>query len=96
MKSRLIYYVKNRLLDRYVLELSIHEVEKSSRYVDGVKYGLICIDTKTGAKVLFDKHHAKGPHIHIDDQELEYEYRNDDQLLKDFTALVLSHLGVEL
>lgn len=46
--------------------------------------------------MLFDNHHPKGPHIHIDDQELQYEYKNDDQLLKDFAALVLSHLGVKL
>lgn len=96
MRARLIYYVKSRLQNRYVLELVIHEVEKSPRYVDGVKFGLICVDTKTGERVLFDNHHPKGPHIHIDDQELQYEYKNDDQLLKDFAALVLSHVGVKL
>jgi hypothetical protein len=96
MRARLIYYVKSRLQNRYVLELVIHEVEKSLRYADGVKYGLICVDTKTGDRVLFDNHHPKGPHIHIDDQELQYEYKNDDQLLEDFAALVLSHLGVRL
>ena len=96
MKAALRYYVKKKLQGRYVLELSIHEVGKSKNYPDGIKYGLICIDIKTGKKVLMDNHHPKGPHIHINDDESEYEYTSDDKLIEDFEKLVLQHLGVKL
>lgn len=94
MKARLLFYLKDTLHGRYVLELSIHDVGKSRQYPDGVKYGLICIDIKSGKKVLMDNHHPKGPHIHIDDEELEYTYTSDDKLIEDFKGLVLQHLGV--
>jgi hypothetical protein len=96
MKANLRYYVKNKIQGRYVLELSIHEVGKSKSYPDGIKYGLICIDVKTGKKVLMDNHHPKGPHIHINDTETDYEYTSDDKLIEDFEKLVLQHLGVKL
>lgn len=96
MKAHLRYYVKNKIQSRYVLELSIHEVGKSSKYPDGIKYGLICVDTKTGKKVLMDNHQPKGPHVHIDDDEIEYKYTSDDKLIEDFERLVLQHLGVKL
>lgn len=96
MKARLTYYVKNKIHDRYVLELSIFEVGKSSRYPDGIKYGLICKDLKTGQFVLLDNHHPKGPHVHINDRELNYEFLNEDRLIEDFEKLVFKELGVKL
>jgi hypothetical protein len=38
MKAHLRYYAKNKIHDRYVVEVSIYEVGKSSKYPDGVKY----------------------------------------------------------
>ena len=96
MKAHLRYYSKNRIRDRYVMELSIHEVGKSDKYPDGIKYGLICKDLRTGNFVLMDNHHPKGPHIHINDRELAYEYVSDEQLISDFESLVLRELGVKL
>jgi len=43
-----------------------------------------------------DNHHPKGPHTHIDDNEVDYNYTTDDKLLSDFEALVLLHLGIKL
>lgn len=96
MKAHLRYFVKNKIHGRYVIELSIHEVGKSAKYPDGIKYGLICKDLKTGNSVLFDNHHPKGPHIHIGQREFPYEYVNDELLIKDFEMLVLKELGVKL
>jgi hypothetical protein len=73
MKAHLRYYVKNRIQNRYVVELSIYDVGKSAQYPDGIKYGLICKDLKSGDFILMDNHHPKGPHIHINDQALSYE-----------------------
>ncbi len=57
---------------------------------------MICVDTKTGKKVLMDNHHPKGHHIHIDDDESEYKYVSDDKLIEDFEKNVFQHLGVKL
>lgn len=96
MKAHLRYYAKNKIGDRYILELSIHEVEKSPKYPDGIKYGLICKDLGTGDYVLLDNHHPKGPHIHVNNQQFGYEYVGDDKLIEDFQALVFKELGVTL
>jgi hypothetical protein len=96
MKAHLRYYTKNKIHGRYVVELSIHEVGKSLKYPDGIKYGLICKDLKTGDSVLMDNHHPKGPHVHINDREISYDYVNDEKLISDFEKLVLRELGVKL
>lgn len=96
MKAHLRYYLKNKIRGRFILELSIHEVGKSKSYPDGIKYGLICVDLKSKRKVLMDNHHPKGPHIHINELELDYEYVNDETLIEDFKKIVLKELGVKL
>ncbi len=96
MKAHLRYYVKNNLHGRYIVELSIYEVGKSVKYPDGIKYGLICKDLKTGHFILMDNHHPKGPHIHINERELSYDYQNDEKLIGDFQNWVLKELGVKL
>ena len=96
MKAHLRYYTKNKVQNRYVVELSIYEVGKSSKYPDGIKYGLICKDLKTGNYVLLDNHHPKGPHVHINDREFSYDYVDDEKLIEDFQMFVLQELGVKL
>lgn len=96
MKAHLRYFIKNKIHDRYVVELTIFEVGKSSKYPDRIKYGLICKDLKKGDYVLLDNHHPKGPHVHINDREFSYVYVNDEQLIADFEMMVLEELGVKL
>ena len=96
MKAHLRYYTKNKVQNRYVVELSIYEVGKSAKYPDGIKYGLICKDLKTNNYVLLDNHHPKGPHVHINDREFSYEYVGDEKLIEDFQMFVLQELGVKL
>lgn len=43
-----------------------------------------------------DNHHPKGPHTHINELELVYEYVNDEILIEDFKKIVLKELGVKL
>ncbi len=38
----------------------------------------------------------KGPHIHIDDDELPYDFQSLDQLVSDFRRLIVEHLGVQI
>lgn len=85
-----------RLRGRYVLEMTIHQLDKSKRYPLGMKFGLVFVDLKTGAKIVMDNHHPKGPHIHINDRESPYELENEEKLIRDFKSLVLEHMGVKL
>ncbi len=43
-----------------------------------------------------DNHHPKGPHIHIDDLELPYEFTDLDQLVADFRRLIAEHIGAQI
>ncbi len=96
MKAILRIHEKYRFQDRYIIEMSLFEVNEKKRYPHGVKYGLICIDTKTDHKVLMDNHHPKGPHVHLNEKEISYEFKSPEKLIEDFKKLVLEHLGVKL
>ena len=96
MKAILRIHEKYRFKDRYLIEMSFYEVNEKKRYPHGVKYGLICLDTKTGNKVLMDNHHPKGDHIHLDKKEISYYFSTPEKLIEDFKKLVLEHLGVKL
>ena len=74
----------------------MHQVPKSSSYKDGLKWGLVCIDRLNGKRVLMDNHHPKGPHIHIDDDEMPYEFSGLDKLVSDFRQLITEHMGVQI
>ena len=96
MKAHLVRHEKFIVRRRYVVEVSVHQVAKSEKYRDGLKWGLICVDQSTGRRVLMDNHHPKGPHIHIDDDELPYDFRGLDQLVTDFRRLIIEHIGVRI
>lgn len=96
MKATLIRHEKFTVRRRYIVEISVHQVPKSEKYRDGLKWGLICVDRVDGQKVLMDNHHPKGPHIHIDDVELPYDFRGLDQLVVDFRRLITEHMGVKI
>ena len=91
-----MYWHKARLHERYILELQIHKIAKSTRYPDGVKYGLILVDSKTNKQVLMDNHYPKGPHIHLNDKEIPYKYVDENKLIKDFRELVLNIMEVKI
>lgn len=81
--------------NRYVLETKIWLLS-DPRYPSGVKFSLIFIDTKTMRKVLYDNHHPKGPHIHINDNEIPYVYIDEKTLMANFRSQVLQHFGVTI
>lgn len=96
MKAELVYWHKARIHDRYIIEMEIFKVAKSVRYPDGIKYGLILTDPRTGKLVLMDNHHPKGPHIHLNDQQMPYRYIDEENLIKDFKELVLANMEVRI
>jgi hypothetical protein len=94
-KSQLIYYLKQEVKHKYLMELRIHRVE-DKRYSDGVKYSLLLIEMKTGNKVLMDNHHPKGHQFHLDNDEFPYRYENESRLIDDFKNLILQHFGEKI
>ena len=96
MDARLVLWEKTRLQNRFVLEMKIYAVPRSRKYPLGVRYSLIFVDPKSSAKILMDNHYPKGPHIHINDAELEYAFLDEEKLVQDFKSLVLEHMGVKL
>ncbi len=96
MKAILRYSHKAHIQDRFVVELVIHEVPETVRQPLGIRYRLVCTDLKSGARVLMDNHHPKGPHIHIDHEELPYEFVTESQLISDFKEIVLRRMNIKL
>ena len=96
MKARRIFHQKARIHKHYITELEIFEVGDPVRYPDGVKYSLLCVDTRNGRRVLLDNHHPKGPHMHLDKTENAYVFNGVSALMADFTRIILEHLGVKL
>lgn len=96
IKAELIYYEKEKVQGHYILEMAIYRLGRSARYPDGIKYGLIFIDTHSGRHVLMDNHHPKGPHTHLSDVEIPYQFINVDELVSDFEQYVRIHMGVIL
>ena len=96
MKAILVRHEKFIVRRRFVVEISVHQMPESERYKDGLKWGLICVDQVNGRRVLMDNHHPKGPHIHIDDDELPYDFHGLDQLITDFRRLINEHMGVRI
>ncbi|MBI3541592.1 MAG: hypothetical protein HY073_05600 [Deltaproteobacteria bacterium] len=96
MKAVLVRHEKFIIRRRYVVEISVHHVQNSDRYKDGLKWGLVCVDRVSGKRVLMDNHHPKGPHAHIDNNELAYDFKGLDQLVADFRRLVTEHMGVQI
>lgn len=43
-----------------------------------------------------DNHHPKGPHIHLDELELSYSFRDVPTLISDFKRIVYEHMEVKL
>jgi hypothetical protein len=96
MKAKLVRHEKFIVRRRYIIEITVHEVPNAKAYPDGLKWGLICVDQLTRKKVLMDNHHPKGPHLHIDNDELPYLFKDLDQLVDDFRRLITEHMGVQI
>ena len=96
MISKLIYKHKAKIQKKYILELSIWKIPDKERYPDGIKYSLICLDINTENKILFDNHYPKGPHIHINEEEIKYDYVDENKLVDDFSKIIFEHFGVKL
>lgn len=76
-------------------EIAIWRVAPNPRQPEGVRYRLALIRAgeKTPA-VLYDNHHPKGHHRHIEGVEEPYRFVDVDRLIADFMADVARVTGV--
>lgn len=84
-KARLTHRIK--LIDQAggIEERIVWSVPKSAKYPERVRYRLAYI--RQGAKkpaVLYDNHHPKGHHRHIQGMESPYDFSGAEKLLDDF------------
>jgi hypothetical protein len=75
-------------------EMVIWQVEPNTRQPEGIRYrlALILAGQKTPA-VLYDNHHPKGHHRHIEGVEESYQFVDADRLIADFMADVVRVTG---
>ncbi len=68
-----------------IAELKVWEIGASIHYPNGIKYSLFLVQPESG-KVLFgmDNHKPKGPHLHINGREEQYEFTTVEALIEDF------------
>ena len=96
MKAILVWHEKFIVKRRYLIEISVHQIPRSDRYKDGLRWRLICIDQATEKRVLMDNHHPKSPHIHIDNDEMPFDFTGLDELVDEFRRLITEHMGVQI
>ena len=93
MKAKLKFHRKLTLIhgttnEAAVAELKVFEVPSAQHYPDGLKFSMFLVLKESGRVLLgFDNHKPKGPHLHLHDREIPYEYDGVDQLVEDFWRL---------
>ncbi len=67
--------------------VKIWKIPKSLHYESSRRFSLfLIVDRKP--LVGLDNHRPKGPHLHLGEEEVPYNYIDDDQLVADFWDLV--------
>ena len=71
-----------------IAELKVWDVQATSHYPEGRKYSLFLVWKGSGEVIIgFDNHKPKGPHLHRQDREEAYDFKDVDQLIEDFWSL---------
>jgi len=73
--------------DGSYIDASVQSIEPDQWRPHGVRYRLAWIQNGK-ARVLFNNHHGKGDHFHIDGKEHSYSFSTVKQLGLDFAAQV--------
>ena len=76
-----------RLSDESFLDRSIEQIEPDQWRPHGVRYRFAWIQGEE-CRVLFDNHHGKGDHCHIDGVESPYVFTTAEKLFEDFLEAV--------
>jgi len=96
-KAVMVYHHKAEIRSKYILELTIWEIDDVNKFPEKIKYSLVFADTENlNNKIIFDNHHPKGHHYHINSTQYIYNFKNIEELINDFQQLVFQHFGVKL
>lgn len=82
---------RKRLGDGSFVDASVEIIKPDKWRPHGVRYRLPWVQGDQ-CRVLFDNHHGKGDHFHVDGDEHEYSFQGIKKLFDDFEKLV-SMLG---
>jgi hypothetical protein len=86
-KAGLIFREKKTDEHGNLRELVIWRVRPSRQLPEGVRYRLALVRSREKAPVvLYDNHHPKGHHRHVEGIEEPYTFVNLERLLADFQA----------
>jgi len=69
------------------LEIAFYQIESDRFRPHGWRYRLAWIQ-KGKCRILFDNHHGKADHYHVDEQEFPYKFKSIRQLRFDFIKLI--------
>ena len=73
------------LPDGSFIDIAIDEITPDRWRPHGIRYRFAWVE-KGRCRVLFDNHHGKRDHCHINDVEKAYHFVNIEKLYDDFTA----------
>jgi hypothetical protein len=83
MKATLIFYRKNIEPNGDIVEMRIWRIPSPKRLPSGLKYSLVYI--RGGQRIIgYDNAEGKGHHRHYGRKEFSYDFRDVDNLIKDF------------
>lgn len=72
--------------DLAIAELRVWRVPKSHAYPAGIKFSLFLV-AEGQVLVGMDNHKPKGPHLHLGEKEIPYDFRDAKSLIADFWDL---------
>ncbi len=76
-------FERQYLTDGSFVERAVDAIKPDKWRNHGVRYRLAWVQSGK-CRVLFDNHHGKIDHFHIDENEMPYQFVSLDQLLEDF------------
>jgi len=95
VKARRLLRIKLTDTGGHLTEMVVWQVPAHSRHPEGVRYRLAFIPHGQGRPaVLYDNHHPKGPHKHVEGKQSPYEFSSTRQLISDFKEDVMLWKGM--
>ncbi|OFZ83078.1 MAG: hypothetical protein A2583_12730 [Bdellovibrionales bacterium RIFOXYD1_FULL_53_11] len=86
-------FARRDLPDGSYIDISLDAIRPDKWRTHGVRYRMAWIE-KGVCRVLFDNHHGKKDHCHIDSVETAYKFKGIEQLYDDFLAAIRSLGGL--
>ena len=99
MGSATLIFTEKYFANKDILvEVKIWQLPPSDwkRYPERIKYKLICLNIKTGKKLLMDNHAPKGHHVHFHNIKKKYDFESVDKLFQDFQKFVVTFMEVKI